>query len=529
MGGFLFARVLYPGSMIKEDQSPQVAFLSNPDVFGDGTTVVGRATTHASEIFIGDSRVLKLKRAVEYPFLDYSDKDKRLKCCEAEVALNRRTAPDLYLGVKPITLSPDGKMQFDQPGDVVDWVIEMKRFDEATLFDKLAAQGKLDRHLMEHLADKIATFHAATEARQDGGGRTGIAITIESNARAFTENAPGILDMDRVAELTAHSLEESNHIAQLLESRRMHGCVRQCHGDMHLRNIFLEDGEPVLFDCIEFNEQFSTIDVLYDLAFLLMDLDYRGLRTLANVTMNRYMDITGSAWGLSTLPLFLSVRAAVRSFVACAAAKSVEDAAFQKEQGEQAQVYLDMAMNYLDAPAPRLIAVGGLSGSGKSRLGRDLAQHVGAAPGARVVRSDVLRKRIAGKHPLDKLGPEGYTPEMSDQTYQAVYDEARAVLATGHSVIADCVFSKPHEREAIELVAKDMDVPFDGFWLSASPDIMEARVSKREKNASDADARVVRMQLDYDLGDIDWHQIDSSGSRQETDSQALKILGLMDE
>lgn len=512
--------------MICEDQSEQVEFLSDPAVFADGTRDVVRATTHASELFIGQDRVFKLKRAARYPFLDYSDKDKRLKNCEAEVALNRRTAPDLYLGVKPITRGDDGKLHLGELGEVVDWVIEMKRFDEDTLFDKLAARGKLDRNLMERLADKIATFHAAAEARQDGGGRTGIALIIESNHKAFLENAPGFLDMERVSELTDHCLALVANLAELLESRRMHGCVRSCHGDMHLRNIFLEDGEPVLFDCIEFNEQFSTIDVLYDLAFLLMDLDYRGLKTLATVTMNRYMDITGSSWGLATLPLFLSVRAGIRSFVACAAAKSVDDEAFKQDQAEQARIYLDMALNYLDAPEPCLIAVGGLSGSGKSRMARDLAQHIGAAPGARVVRSDVLRKRIAGKHPLDKLGPEFYTPDMSEQTYQAVFDEARQVLATGHSVIADCVFSKPHEREAIKAVAVDMGVPFDGFWLSASPDIMEARVTKREKNASDADARVVRMQLDYDLGHIDWHQIDSSGTRRETDEQALKILDL---
>jgi len=512
--------------MIKEDQSAQVALLSDPAVFGDATQEVGRVTTHASEVFIGKTRVFKLKRAVEYPFMDYSDCDKRLKFCEAEVALNRRTAPNLYLGVKPITRGEDGQLHLDQPGEVVDWVVEMARFDEATLFDRLAEQGKLDRHLMEHLADKIATFHAATEARQDGGGRTGIALTIESNAKAFAENAPGFLDMKRVAELTDRSLEATNDIVELLEGRRMHGCVRHCHGDMHLRNIFLEDGEPVLFDCIEFNEVFSTIDVLYDLAFLLMDLDYRGLRTLANVAMNRYMDITGSAWGIGALPLFLSVRAAVRSFVACAAAKSVGDAPFKDRQAKEAGVYLDMALNYLDVSEPRLIAVGGLSGSGKSRLGRDLAQHIGAAPGARVVRSDVLRKRIAGKHPLDKLGPEGYTAEMTQNTYQAVYDEARTVLATGHSVIADCVFSKPNERQAIEQVARELGVPFHGFWLSASPEIMQARVTARKKNASDADAEVVRMQLDYDLGEIDWYEISASGTREETDAQAAKILDL---
>ena len=512
--------------MLKEDQTPQIELLSRAEVFGDGTETVRRATTHASEVFIGKTRVLKLKRAVWFPFLDYSDKDKRLKCCEAEVNLNRRTAPRLYRGVVPITRDEVGELHLGEAGEVVDWVVDMARFDEATLFDKLAADGKLDRHLMEHLADKIVTFHASTDARQDGGGRTGTALTIESNAKTFADNAPGILDMNRVQELTERALALTDDLSELLESRRLHGCVRSCHGDMHLRNIFLEDGEPVLFDCIEFNDNISTIDVLYDLAFLLMDLDYRGLRTLATVTMNRYMDITGSAWGLATLPLFLSMRAAVRSFVACAAAQSVDDPAFKAEQSEEARAYLDMALNYLDVPEPRLIAVGGLSGSGKSRMGRELAQHIGAAPGARVVRSDVLRKRIAGVHPLDKLGPEGYTPEMSEQTYEAVYNEARTVLSTGHSVIADCVFSKPEERQAIADVAADLGVPFDGFWLSADPDIMQSRVTTRENNASDADAEVVRMQLDYDLGEIGWHAIDSSGTRAETDAQVLKILGL---
>ncbi|MBF0250494.1 MAG: AAA family ATPase [Alphaproteobacteria bacterium] len=496
----------------------------DPGVFGDATVEVRRVGTHISEVFIGETRVLKLKRAVKYPFLDFSTKDLRLKYCEAEVALNRRTAPALYRGVRPITRGADGRLHINEPGEVVDWVVDMGRFDEDTLFSNLAEAGKLDRHLMEHLADKIATFHAAAEARRDGGGRIGIATTIEGNAKSFAENGRGVVDMDKVAALTDFAYDELNAVSDILENRRRNGCVRHCHGDMHLGNIFLDGNEPVLFDGIEFNPAFATIDVLYDLAFLLMDLDNRGLRTLANVTMNRYMDITGAAWGLTVMPLFLSLRAAIRSHVACALAASTDDAALAQRKGKEARCYLDKALGYLDVPEPRLVAVGGLSGSGKSRLGRDLAQHVGAAPGARVVRSDVLRKRLAGVHPLDKLGPESYTPEMSEKTYQAVFDEARAVLATGHSVVADCVFSKPHERAAIRAVAADMGVPFDGFWLSASPAIMQARVTKRTNNPSDADAAVVRMQLDYELGDIDWHRIDSSGSREDTDVQALSIL-----
>lgn len=512
-----------------EDQSAIIAFLSSPEAFADGTETVVRATTHISEIFIGKTRVYKLKRAVKYPYVNFSSKELRLKFCEAEVRLNRRTAPELYLGVKPITQDQGGAFHIGHAGRVVDWVVEMARFEQDQLFDHLGETGSLDRNVMEHLADNIASFHAHAEARQDGGGRAGIAMTIEGNAKAFAENGSGIVDRKKVAALTEMQHADLAEASVLLENRRMHGCVRHCHGDMHLGNIFLSaDGEPVLFDAIEFNEAFATIDVLYDLAFLLMDLDRRGLGTLAAVVMNRYMDITGAAWGLFALPLFMSLRAAIRSHVACTQAKTVSDPAFQEARAAEAREYLDMALSYMELPQPRLIAVGGLSGSGKSRAAREMARHVGGAPGARVVRSDVLRKRIAGVHPLDKLGPEGYTPEMTERTYQAVYEEARTVLATGHSVVADCVFSKPEERAAIEAVAAEMEVTFDGIWLEAAPEIMQSRVEARTKNASDADAEVVKMQLSYDLGDITWTRIDSSGTREQTDAEALRILALDD-
>lgn len=513
--------------MQTEDQSSIIAFLSTPAAFADGTDTVARKSTHISEVFIGKTRVYKLKRAVKYPYVDFSTKAQRLKFCEAEVRLNRRTAPDLYLGVKPLTVDAADALHMGEAGEVVDWVVEMRRFDEDKLFDRLAEAGELDRHLMEHLADNIATFHAAAEARQDGGGRPGIAMTIEGNAKVFAEVGEGIVERAKVHELTGLQHADLAEASVLLENRRMNGCVRHCHGDMHLGNIFLsEDGEPVLFDAIEFNDAFATIDVLYDLSFLLMDLEHRGLGTLATVVMNRYMDITGSAWGLFALPLFLSLRAAIRSHVACTAAKTIEDAAIQDAKGQEAREYLDMALDYLRMPEPRLIAVGGLSGSGKSRAGRELARHIGARPGARVVRSDVLRKRIAGVHPLDKLGPEGYSAEMTEKTYTAVYEEARTVLTTGHSVIADCVFSRPEERAAIEAVAHDMDVPFAGLWLEADLDTMTARVTERTKNASDADAEVVKVQLGYDLGDIRWARIDSSGTREQTDAAVLAALGL---
>ena len=512
--------------MIAEDQSETISFLSTPGAFGDGSKSVGRKETHISEIFIGETRVLKLKRAVKFPYLDFSTPDLRKTYCEAEVRLNRRTAPDIYLGIKPITRKPGGGLELGGNGEIIDWVVEMKRFDEAMLFSQMVKNGKIDRFLMERLADNIATFHAATEARADGGGRAGIALIIEGNAKAFRENDGDVLDKARVNKCTEKSLGELDKISSLLESRREEGCVRFCHGDMHLGNIVLLDGEPTLFDAIEFNENINITDVLYDLAFLLMDLEHIGRADLANSAMNRYMDITGSARGLAALPLFLSLRAAIRSHVSATLSGISTDKSVVPQLKKDARDFLQMSLDYLIPPAPRLIAVGGLSGSGKSRAARSLAPLIGARPGARVLRSDVIRKRIAGVHPLDRLDEGGYSAEMTEQTYREVYNQARAVLLSGHSVIADCVFARPDQRQAIADVAKDVGVPFEGLWLDADPDVMEARVTKRVDNASDADARIVRQQLEYDLGEMEWERINSSGTREETDDLCREIIGL---
>ncbi|WES30977.1 phosphotransferase [Varunaivibrio sulfuroxidans] len=290
--------------MIVEDQSEVVAFLSRPEAFGDGAQEVERVETHISQIFIGRDRVFKLKRAVRFPYLDFSTLERRHESCLAEVAINRRSAPKLYKGVRAVRRGGDGTLSLDGAGEVIDWVVEMVRFDQDTLFDRLAMAGKLDRHMMDDLADVISAFHAHGEPRTDGGGRAGIARTIESDDNAYLDAGEGVLGRTRTKDLKNRLWDRLDQVGPLLEERRRSGCVRMCHGDLHLRNIFLMDGRPVLFDAIEFNNNFNIIDVLYDLAFLLMDLQYRGLGDLANIVMNRYLDITGASWGLGAMGLF---------------------------------------------------------------------------------------------------------------------------------------------------------------------------------------------------------------------------------
>ena len=372
-----------------------------------------------------------------------------------------------------------------------------------------------------------SAFHAAAEPARDFGGREGMQAIITGNREVFAEFGPGVVDGDKPARLFDATMAALEKVSGLLDTRREEGFVRRCHGDLHLRNVVMIADRPVLFDAIEFNDAISHIDVLYDFAFLLMDLDHRGLRRLANIAFNSYLDVTGDVAGLPALPLFLSVRAAIRAHVAAAMVRTVEEKkAAADELRAEARAYLDMALEYLAPPPPRLVAVGGLSGSGKSRLARELAPYLGAAPGARVARSDVLRKRLQGAGPLERLGPQGYTAEMTEKTYRAVFEEARKTLEAGHSAIADAVFAKPRQRTAAERLAGDLSVPFDGLWLEAPEDVMTERVESRKDNASDADAEIVRRQLTYDLGPINWRVIDSSASRKETLAGGLRILGL---
>lgn len=508
--------------MVTEDQTEVVSFLSSPAAHGGAD--VERLETHASLVFLGGGRALKLKRAVRYDYLDFSTSSQRRRMCEAELRLNRRTAPRIYRAIVPITREEDGRLALAGRGDVVDWVLSMRRFDQADLLDRMAARGDLDLDLMPPLARAIAHLHAIALQRTDHGGAAGMRWVVEGNARGFAEQGAGMLDPEACAQLTTDSLACIARLASRLDARRDRGLVRVCHGDLHLRNIVLLDGVPTLFDGIEFNDELSCIDVLYDLAFLLMDLWRRGLTRHANVLWNAYLLETNDVDGLPLLPLFLSCRAAIRAKTSATAASLQPDATRRQALEELAREYLALATRFLRPPAPRLIAIGGRSGTGKSTLAQALAPAAGAAPGAVVVRSDEIRKQLHGVAASARLGPEAYTPDESRRVYDTLCARAAAVVEAGQTVIADAVFGRPEDRDALAAAARRAGVALVGMWLDAPGDLLIDRVGSRHGDASDADAAVVAVQLTQDTGPITWHRLDASASAQTLLARALALV-----
>jgi predicted kinase len=351
-----------------------------------------------------------------------------------------------------------------------------------------------------------------------------MAWVIDGNAAGFARYGGAFLDGETCATVTAGLHATLQALAEQLDWRRQHGFVRQCHGDLHLRNIVLLEGRPVLFDAVEFNDEIACIDVMYDLSFLLMDLWRLGLHAHANVVLNAYLAHTADFKAVSLLPLFLSCRAAVRAKTTATAAGLQADARRGDELRQLASRYLALAGSLLRPPRQCLIAIGGLSGSGKSTLARALAPSAGAVPGALVIRSDEIRKRLRGVPALTRLGAEAYTEAVSARVYAVMLERAGEVVRNCHTAIVDAVFAHPHDREAVEHLAASSGVPFIGLWLDAPEPVLIERSERRRADASDADATVIRAQLAQDTGAITWRRLDASGPMPLLLQHALQTL-----
>lgn len=327
-------------------QQEVIDFLARPESYGAPGGDVECIETHGSLIFLHGQRAYKLKRAIRYAALDFLSLHSRERACQAELRLNRRTAPDLYLEVRSIRRTADGRLMFNGSGQVLDWVVVMQRFAQDALFERMALDGQLTASLMEHLGAEIARFHASAEVTPAFGGAAGIRQDIEANHRELCRYLE-VLDPLAVHALHHAALAALNTHAEHLEQRRNAGLVRRCHGDMRLANICLFHGQPTLFDGIEFSESIACIDVLYDIAFVLMDLQHHGLAELGALLLCSYLQHSSPAENCQSLPLFLALRAATRSYtLACSSLRQNVPTARQNSARQacalllQAQAYL---------------------------------------------------------------------------------------------------------------------------------------------------------------------------------------------
>ncbi len=510
-----------PDSQGPDSQDAVFKLLGDPATYG--TAAVRRCATHAAVVFLAGDRAMKVKRAVRYPFLDYSTLEKRKAACRAELDVNRKFAPQLYRRIVPITRQADGSLALDGSGEAVEWAVEMTRFDEDQTLDRLAERGELDAALADKLARAVAAMHARAEPADAGAWIGALEGYVQNNTEIFRKHGELFPD-DAVTALERQSLAALARLRPLLLARGRQGLIRRGHGDLHLGNIAVLDGEPVAFDALEFDPIIAAGDLLYDLAFLLMDLVERGLQRAANRVLNGYFAAVRRSEdydGIAALPFFMSLRAAIRAMTTA----SRRDVA-KNDVAQSARRYFDLALELLTPAKPTVVGIGGLSGTGKSVLARALAPRLAPAPGALIIRSDVERKAAFGVGEHDHLPADAYRAEATDNIYRILTEKAARLARAGHSVIVDAVFARPDERAAIEAAAAAAGADFRDLFLVADLPTRLERVGAREPDASDADAAVARSQEEFKIGMLTWTTVDASGSPEQTLTKARAAISV---
>ena len=498
-----------PSAPLDGGQSAVFSFLSDAGAYGLAGPVK-RIDTQGAVVFLAGEDVYKVRRAIRLPFLDFSTLEKRRAACEAEIEVNRENAPRIYLDVAAITRQGE-TLAIGGAGEVVEWATHMRRFDENATLDRIAERGGLTSQFVRKLAHAIHLSHERAPTRDGERATQSLATYLDQNEAVFAAR-PDLFDPARAAALAREAREALAAVRPLLVERGKRGYVRRCHGDLHLRNIAVVDGEPVLFDAIEFDPDIATGDILYDLAFALMDLWERDLRPAANLLLASYLSLSDEAQfsGLAALPIFMSIRAAIRAKVEAANIAHLTGAEQAREK-ETARRYFLFAEAFLQPAPARLVAVGGLSGTGKSTLAAALAPEIGRAPGAILLRSDVERKHLFAVEETTRLPDAAYGEAASRETYARLARKAGLALRAGHSVVIDAVHSHAREREAAARLAADLGVAFAGLWLDAPLALRLRRIGVRASDASDADARIVAMQRAAPLAETGWSALDASG------------------
>jgi hypothetical protein len=467
--------------VIPAEQAPVAALLER-------ITGAAPIVTHISAVFVGRDDAFKLKKAVRLPYVDQSTLAAREALCRRELELNRPNARGIYRDVVAVTRAGDGTMRIGGEGAPVEWLLRMAPVPAEDFLDAVAARGALDEPLLVALADETARLLAAAPVAPGVHSAARMAFVLDGNIQGCRDAG---FDPARVDAIGAAMRARLERIAPLLARRAASGFVRRCHGDLHLGNLCLWQGKPVAFDALEFDEDYARIDTGYELAFLLMDLEARVGVAAANRVMNRVLALSGDTAMLPALPFWMAQRALVR-------------AKLEPARGRDGVPYLAAAERYLRAVPPRLVAIGGIQGTGKTWLARAIAPELDALH----LRSDEIRKRRAGIAPEHRLPASAYSPEESAAVHAEMFAAAREALHAGRAVVLDAMFLDPAVRDDARAAAGS--APFTGIWLEAPLDVLRARVGARAGDASDATVDVLERTALADPGALDWHRVDAA-------------------
>jgi aminoglycoside phosphotransferase family enzyme/predicted kinase len=481
------------------DSERLIHALQSPAAWPHPVDKVQLIETHISWVLLTGPYVYKIKKPVDLGFLDYSTLQRRERFCHEEVRLNRRLAPQFYLGVTPITGS------FESPrvggdGEPIEFAVQMLPFPQEALLSRVLDRGELEPQHIDLLAAEIAELHLHADV-MPGDSPAGLPDTIwqpvQTNFEHLADEVPG--ETAQVARLRDWARSEWERRRTDFLERKANGFVRECHGDLHLGNMFLHKGRVVVFDGIEFNDSFRLIDVFSDAAFAVMDLQDRQQPAFAHRLLNAYLERTGDYAGLVVLPFYLVYRALVRAKVACIRSQQADVNADEKQRLlQELEGYLNLADSCAAPQRPQLFITHGPSGSGKTTLTQPLLERLGAVR----IRSDVERKRMHGLPPLDRSSSrldEGiYAPDVASRVYSRLEELATAVLQAGYSVIVDATFLQRAQREPFRRLAERLQIPFTILNFQAAPETLRARVAERlqqNDDASDATPEVLERQL----------------------------------
>jgi len=516
------------------DHASLVKALSKPSFYDYPVDEVRFLQTHISSVFLTGNFVYKLKKPVNFGFLDFSTVELREKNCRAEVELNRRLAPSIYIDAVPLTVS-DGRVTLDGGGEVVDWVVVMRELDGTLLGTEVLARDELSRSHMDALVDVLVPFYRSA-ATGEGIDKYGTVEAVRFNTDenfSQTEAYVGkLLSRDRFEHIRDWTNAFYEQHGELFQRRIAEGRTRESHGDLHLRNIFFED-PPVIFDCIEFNERLRCGDVAVDIAFLAMDLDFNGRGDLSEHFINRYVEASGDTELVEILDFYKCYRAYVRGKIACFTSSdpALDDPA-KRVQRNLARRYFGLAYEYAGGTKrPSLVVLYGLMGTGKTAVARYLRER----HGWHVLSTDAVRKQISGVGENTRVyvpyNQGLYSPEMNAKTYDEVCTRAENLLRGGFSVVVDGAFKRQSEREPVIEAARRTGARLVFLETTCEAEEQRKRLEGRQQHDTRSDGRVElmeRQRADFEPPNPDaqcyFHTVETDGPKPETQARVEALL-----